>query len=59
VLKLDISGYFMNINKEILYEKIEKILISRDKKSFISTKFLLNLIKKVVFNNPLEKAIFK
>jgi hypothetical protein len=26
VLKLDISGYFMSINKDILFEKIEKVL---------------------------------
>ena len=26
ILKLDISGYFMNINKDILFEKIEKVL---------------------------------
>lgn len=59
ILKLDISGYFMSINKDILYKKIENTLIARDKKSFISTEFLLNLIKKVIYNNPTKNAIFK
>ncbi|MDD3303240.1 MAG: reverse transcriptase domain-containing protein [Candidatus Gracilibacteria bacterium] len=30
VLKLDISGYFMSINKDILFEKIERVLKKKD-----------------------------
>lgn len=59
VLKLDISGYFMNIDKTKLYEKIEKILKKNEQNIKIDLSFLLEIIRKVVFNNPIEKAIFK
>ena len=75
ILKLDISGYFMSIDKDILFEKVEKILqynnfslFQRDdlKASRMGEglekqnhNFLLNIIKKVIYNDLTKNAIFK
>ncbi len=50
VLKLDISGYFMNINKNILYHINKRLIIRmfKDKESEKNT--LLYLLKKIIFN---------
>lgn len=52
VLKLDIRGYFMAINRCVLFEKI-KTLLERYKNTIDFDKdFLLGVMKKVVFNDP-------
>jgi retron-type reverse transcriptase len=51
VLRLDIQGFFMAINREILFNLILPY-ISNDE-------LLLFLIRKVVFNEPLKNAVFK
>jgi RNA-directed DNA polymerase len=59
ILKLDISGYFMNINKEILWNKIEKVLLkNRDKCSFDFC-LIFSLIKKIVFHNYAKNYIVR
>jgi hypothetical protein len=52
VMKLDISGYFMNINREKLYSINKKLI-----KKFFSNQpsqinVILYLIKKIIFNDP-------
>ncbi|MDD2870384.1 MAG: reverse transcriptase domain-containing protein [Candidatus Gracilibacteria bacterium] len=75
ILKLDISGYFMSIDKDILFEKIEKILknyYSLFQREYpqgeglepkyiynLDYNLILNLIKKVIYNDPTKNAIFK
>jgi hypothetical protein len=49
----------MNINKNILFKKIEKILINKEQNLKIDLSFLLEIIQKIVFNNPIENSIFK
>jgi len=68
VLKLDIKGYFMAINKQILFEKIkttlekfryrikEKEINWNDTFDYQTTMYL---IEKVLFNNPIEGCIIK
>ena len=63
ILKLDISWYFMSINKNILFEKIEKIL-NKNLSPFggkypQGDRGILNLIKKIIFNDCTKKSIFK
>ncbi len=55
VLKLDISGYFMSINKDILFAKIKYALIWK----IDNYDFLIDIIEKVVFNDPTKNGIFK
>jgi len=57
VLKIDIAGFFMSIDKNILFEKL---------KSFIEQKYLctdklllLNLCKTIIYNDPTKNCIIK
>jgi len=50
ILKLDIKGYFMGIDKEILYQKITKT---------INGDFILQLIEKIIFYDPAKNCIIK
>ena len=71
VLKLDIKGYFMNINKHLLLQKLTT-MISKEaftqviKKNTqnkieqdIDFETLFYLIKEVLFNNPIENCRIK
>ncbi len=59
VLKLDIKGYFMSINREILYRKIKKSLKGHCDKTKEDTDFVLSIIKKIVFNKPTSDCTVK
>jgi len=52
VLKLDIRGYFMAINRKILFEKIKKLLDRSVNTIDFDKNFLLRVTEKVVFNDP-------
>ncbi len=63
ILKLDIKGYFMSINKQILYEKIKSSL-SKFKTYIVDNKLfdyetVLYLIETVIFNDPTKDCIIK
>jgi hypothetical protein len=65
ILKLDLRGYFMSINKKILYDKIIKTLAeARARKKFINSnekfcRIIENLIYKTIFHNPERNFILK
>lgn len=59
ILKLDISGYFMNINKEILWKKIEKGLFKNKNKCNFDFCLILSLVQKIVFHNYAENYTIK
>ncbi len=57
ILKLDIQGFFMHINRNLLFERLIH---------FIQTKYLeadkdmvIDMCNKIVFNNPTEDCIIK
>ena len=50
ILKLDLSGYFMSISHEILYDKIADKLKKKENYPF-DCNFALSLIKKVIFHD--------
>lgn len=50
-LQLDIDGFFMNINKEIL-EKLAENLVDEQKKSMEWKEDARWLLKKIIWNNP-------
>lgn len=56
-LKLDIKGFFMNINKNILYDKL--ITFIEENYSELNSTFEKSLCKKIIYNNPCEKCIKK
>jgi RNA-directed DNA polymerase len=57
VLKLDIQGFFMHINRTILYDKltdfIERYYMEQDKS------LVLDLCQKIIFNDPTKNCIIK
>ena len=57
ILKLDISGYFMSIGKQMLYECIERFLL--DKYQGNDLQMLLWLLRKTIFNRPEKNCILK
>ncbi len=71
VLKLDIRGYFMNINREKLMQKLKKMVpeevfsahqlkATKDNPTVdIDYSILCYLLEQVVFNNPTENCIIK
>ena len=59
ILKLDIRGYFMTINKTLLCEKIEKGIKNFSGKIDFEVDFLLRLIDKIIFHNPTKNCRIK
>jgi RNA-directed DNA polymerase len=57
VLKLDIKGFFMHINKAILYTKIETLF--KAKYNGADKHLYLNLCKTILFNEPVQNVIIK
>ena len=59
ILKLDISGYFMSINKILLFEKVKSFLLENVIKIDFDLKTILYLIEKTIFNDPRINCIIK
>jgi len=59
ILKLDIKGYFMSIDKTILYQKIERKLNSLNENNKFDSVWLLTLIHKIIFHDPTKNCIIK
>jgi RNA-directed DNA polymerase len=57
ILKLDIQGFFMHIDRKVLFENLEKFVL---KNYFYSDKkILLDLCRQVIFYEPTNGCIFK
>lgn len=52
ILKLDISGYFMSIDRSLLYAKVEKQLLRHRDGATFDVDLILYLIRKIVFHDP-------
>jgi len=59
ILKLDIQGFFMGIDKTILFNKIQTYLSSKKEKLTVDYGFLIQLIHKVVFHDSTMGCIIK
>ena len=63
ILKLDLKGYFMSINKEILFSKINQVLSGENKKAIWQNgkleKIINDLIYKTIFHNSTQNFILK
>jgi retron-type reverse transcriptase len=59
ILKLDIKGYFMAMNKSLLYDKVKNELIRTKKKLGFDLELVLYLIEKTIFNDPKVNCIIK
>ena len=52
ILKLDIKGYFMSIDKNILYQKVAEKIKSYRGDYFFDLDWLLGIIRQVIFHDP-------
>ena len=59
ILKLDIKGYFMAINKTLLYEKMKQGILRFRHKIDFDLPLILYLIEKTIFNEPTKNCIIK
>ncbi|MBS4012609.1 MAG: group II intron reverse transcriptase domain-containing protein [Bacteroidetes bacterium] len=59
ILKLDIRGYFMSMNKNLLYEKVKNELLKTKHKHTFDLSLVLYLIEKTIFNDPKQNCIIK
>lgn len=59
ILKLDIRGYFMAMNRLLLFEKVKNVLNQKRNKLETSFDLLVYLIEKVIFNDPTINCIIK
>jgi len=59
ILKLDIKGYFMSINKELLYNKVRQTLFDKQDNLNFDLPLILYLIEKTIFNDSTKNCIIK
>jgi hypothetical protein len=59
ILKLDIKGFFMSIDKNILFEKLVEFINKKYNDLLDDKDNILYLIEKVVFNNPVKNCFIK
>ncbi len=59
ILKLDIKWFFMHIDKQILFEKIETFLFEKRERLTIDYDFLIKLIRQVIFHDSTQNCIIK
>lgn len=57
ILKLDISGFFMSIDRARLYQRLE--LFIREKYHAADLALVLGLCRKIIFNDPAGNCIIK
>jgi hypothetical protein len=57
ILKLDIQGFFMHINKDILYKRLSQFIQKKYHKT--NKTLILELCHKVIFNDAAGKCIIK
>jgi RNA-directed DNA polymerase len=57
ILKLDLQGFFMSINKTILFAKLEKFI--QEKYNETDKDLIIKLCKQVIFNDSTKNCIIK
>ncbi len=68
ILKMDIQGYFMSIDRSLLYEMVSRVIIKNSEKITGDINFsnaasrcgtILYLIRQTIFNDPVKGCIIK
>jgi len=59
VLKLDIKGYFMSIDRNILYKKVAEKIKNFDGEIEFSKLWILPIIEQIIFHDPTENCVIK
>ena len=56
---MDIKGYFMAMDRNILYQRIGDVLKNKKEKLGVDIDFALYLLKKIIFNDPSKNCVIK
>jgi RNA-directed DNA polymerase len=59
ILKMDIKGYFMAMDRNIVFEKVEKTLNRFRQEAKFDFDLVLRLIRKVVFHDPTKNCVIR
>lgn len=59
IMKLDIEGYFMKMDREILYNKIMNMLKENENELLCELDLIKYLLQKIIFNDPTTNCIIK
>lgn len=59
ILKLDIKGYFMAMDRHILLEKTRKVLEKKKEELKVDLDFILQLLHQIIFNDPTKNCIVR
>jgi len=57
ILKLDIQGFFMHINKDLLFTGLQEFI--HEKYNEPDKKLVLELCSKIIFNDPTKNSVIK
>jgi len=57
ILKLDLQGFFMSIDKNILFEKLKHFI--QEKYHATDKELIIELCEKIIFNEPTKNCIIK
>ena len=59
ILKLDVAGYFMSINHQVLYEKVKGHLAEHNNKVNFDLNLVLGLLQKIIFHHYTAHCILR
>ena len=59
ILKLDVKGYFMAMNRNILFDKVKTVLLNNRYKIEFDLYLIIYLIQKTIFNDPTINCVLK
>ncbi len=57
ILKVDVKGYFMHIDKNILFQRLEKLVRGKYKEK--DKEIMLSLCRKIIYNDPRKECLRK
>ena len=59
IMKLDIEGYFMRMDRDILYDKIIKVIKEKANELLCELDLIRYLLQKIIFNDPTTNCKIK
>lgn len=59
ILKMDIKGYFMSMDRNIVFEKVEKTLNRFRHEAKFDFDLVLYLVRKVIFHDPTRNCVIR
>ena len=57
ILKLDVQGFFMHINRNLLFERLQQFILQKYHQP--DRELIIALCRKIIFNDPTQNCIIK